>query len=73
MALGREGAPVAVGSWVLTDLYHTIPYHTIPYKNVVTILGPKEDGSYRPGSTFMDAPPHASMDDLCALANDKRG
>ena len=31
-------------------------------KNVVTTRGPKETGSI-----FMDAPPHASMDDLCAL------
>ena len=36
------------------------------------MLGPKEDGSYRSGSIFMDTPPHASMDDLCALANNKR-
>ena len=41
------------------------------YKKFVTILGTKEDGSYRSGSIFMDAPPHASMDDLCALANDE--
>ena len=40
-------------------------------------LGPKEDGSCRSGSIFKDAPLHASvntsMDDLCALANDKGG
>ena len=43
------------------------------YKNVVTILGPQEDGSYRSGSIFMDTTPHNNMNDLCAVANDKRG
>ena len=43
------------------------------YKKVVTTLGPKEDGTYRNGSVFSDAPAHGSIAQLAALASDERG